>query len=99
MNPLLRDPLLRYASLAGAGLPMGERHKARAVMRQHAHAAIAGGDLDADVATRVLADLALSASGDCASVAVFDGDASPADARNRGAPARRKPRRLTLLTY
>ena len=94
MNPPLRDPLLRYASLAGAGLPAGEWHMARAATRQRIYRVAA----PSDDATVVLAEFTFTvAIGDGAPAVVLEGGA--AAARGDANPASGKPRRLTLLSY
>lgn len=96
MNPHLRDPLLRYASLAGAGLPVGERHMARAAARQRVAPVAPHGD----AATRLLAGLSFTAErGGRAPLVIPDGEDNPPAAQNGHAPARRKPHKLILLTY
>lgn len=102
---LLHDPLLRYASLAGAGLPVGERHLARSAARQRiarvempSPAAAPAEDVTlADDATSGLVELTFTVTiGDGAPAIVFDGDASTAPG---GTKTGRKSRRLTLLSY
>lgn len=94
MNPPLRDPLLRYASLAGAGLPAGEWHMATAATRRRIHR-VAAPSADA---TSALAELTFTvAIGEGAPAVVFDGDA--AGPRGDTKPASGKPRRLILLSY
>ena len=93
-SPLLHDPLLRYASLAGAGLPAGERHMATAATRRRLRRIAA----PAEDATSVLAELTFTvAVGDGAPAVVFDGVAG--DTKRGNTKSGGKPRKLTLLSY
>lgn len=101
--------MLRYASLAGAGLPAGERHMATAATRRRVHRVAAR----TEEAVSALAELTFTVTiGDGAPAVVFDGDAriAPHDAKPDDAkpgdmkaggtkPSRGKTRKLTLLSY
>jgi hypothetical protein len=93
-SPILRNPILRYASLAGAGLPAGEWHMASAATRRRIQPVVA----TPDAATSALAGLTFTiAIGDGAPAVVVEGDvaAAPGDTK----PTSGKPRRLTPLSY
>jgi hypothetical protein len=108
-SPLLHNPMLRYASLAGAGLPAGERHMATAATRRRFHRVAA----PAEDAVCALAELTFTVTiGDGAPAVVFDGDpnTTPRDTKQRDSktggtrprdakPSRGKTRKLTLLSY
>ena len=108
------DELLRYASLAAAGLPAHERHKAKTgTVRQMRRVQV-----ESDGTLRFSAALPCNARDDLAKLAgltfsIADdrggkhvllraadaGDAPRADAAAAATPAPRKPRKLILLAY
>jgi hypothetical protein len=102
MNRLLHDSMLRYASLAGAGLPAGERHLARTATRGRIRdaAAAAGTAVPARTPMPAMTEVAFTVTlGDRAPEVVLataaDGVAGPADR----APARPRAHKLVLLSY